>query len=66
MRTESEVMRNFIFRSRIPVNKIRKSGKLILVIEYFYIDFVDACKKVLETKFLKDKMNKPLLKTSLK
>ena len=38
-------------------------GKLILVIEYFYIDFVDACKKVLGKEFGKDdKMNKPFLK----
>lgn len=39
-----------------------QDGKLILVIEYFYIDFVDACKKVLSMNFKKDdKMNKPFL-----
>ena len=39
-----------------------QNGRLLLVIEYFYIDFVDACKKVLRMKFdSNDKMNKPFL-----
>jgi hypothetical protein len=41
-----------------------QGGKLSLIIEYFYIDFVDACKKVLNMNFKKnDKMNKPFLST---
>ncbi len=41
---------------------LEQDGKLILIIEYFYIDFVDACKKVLKMKFEdNDKMNKPFL-----
>jgi len=38
-----------------------KDGKKILVIEYFYFDFVEACKKVLAKDFSSNKMNKPLL-----
>jgi hypothetical protein len=43
-----------------------KNGRVVLVIEYFYIDFVDACKKVLAMEFSRDKMNKPLLETPSK
>lgn len=39
-----------------------QNNKIILIIEYFYIDFVDACKKVLNKEFKEDdKMNKPFL-----
>lgn len=38
-----------------------KGGKTCLVIEYFYFDFVEACKKVLATDFKKNKMNKAIL-----
>jgi hypothetical protein len=39
-----------------------QSGKLVFIIEYFYNDFVEACKKVLRMKFnSNDKMNKPFL-----
>jgi len=39
-----------------------QNGKLVFIIEYFYIDFVDACKKVLRMKFdNNDKMNKAFL-----
>ena len=39
------------------------SGKVVLVAEIFYRDFVIACQKVLETEFgLEDKMNKDILK----
>jgi hypothetical protein len=34
---------------------------LLLVIEYFYFDFVEACKKVLSTESPNSKMNKPIL-----
>lgn len=39
-----------------------KDGKKVLVIEYFYFDFVEACKKVLSMKFEKNKMNNPILR----
>jgi len=40
-----------------------ENGKLTLVIEYFYMDFVEACKKILAKEFnVFDKMKKPLLK----
>ena len=39
------------------------SGKVVLVAEIFYRDFVIACQKILETEFgLEDKMNKDILK----
>jgi hypothetical protein len=44
----------------------KKEDKLIIGIEYFYNDFVEACKKVLEMEFSIDKMNKPLLDTPSK
>jgi hypothetical protein len=46
----------------IKDHPFEQNGKLVFVIEYFYIDFVDACKKVLRMKFnSNDKMNKPFL-----
>ena len=44
----------------------KKEDKLIIGVEYFYDDFVEACKKILEMEFSADKMNKPLLKTPSK
>jgi len=39
-----------------------KKGRKILVVEYFYFDFVEACKKVLAKDFdEKDKMNEAIL-----
>ncbi len=38
-----------------------KDNKKILVIEYFYFDFVEACKKVLAMNFNENKMTKPML-----
>lgn len=39
-----------------------ENGKMRLVIEYFYFDFVEACKKVLSTNFGdNNKMNTPIL-----
>ncbi len=40
-------------------NKNRRQH--ILILEYFYFDFVEACKKVISKKFESDKMNKPFL-----
>ncbi|MCK9329999.1 MAG: hypothetical protein M0Q94_09020 [Candidatus Cloacimonetes bacterium] len=42
-------------------NPVEEDNKLTIVIEYFYIDFVNACKTVIEKDFDVDKMNKPLL-----
>lgn len=46
---------------------VSTDGKLLLGIEYFYMDFTDACKKVLSMKFSadNDKMNKSLLSIPL-
>ena len=44
----------------------KKEDKLIIGVEYFYDDFVEACKKILEMEFSADKMNKPLLNTPSK
>lgn len=39
-----------------------EDGKRILIIEYFYFDFVEACKKILSMNFdNNDKMNTPIL-----
>ena len=38
-----------------------KDSRKILVIEYFYFDFVEACKKVSAMNFNENKMNKPIL-----
>lgn len=38
-----------------------KDDRKILVIEYFYFDFAEACKKVLAMRFNEDKMSKPML-----
>ncbi len=43
----------------------KDKNRLMIGIEYFYSDFIEACKKVLVTKFSADKMDKPLLKTPL-
>jgi hypothetical protein len=45
---------------------VQKSGVVVLVVEYLYIDFVDACHKVITKRFRKDhKMSKPFLRTDL-
>jgi hypothetical protein len=40
---------------------IDRGDKVVFVIEYFYMDFVEACKKVISKDFESDKMNKPFL-----
>jgi len=61
-------------KSKIKLDELRKTNifknnhphiydnEITLVIEYFYIDFVEACKKVIEKDFPKEsKMHKPFI-----
>ena len=41
-------------------------GHVTLVVEYLYIDFVDACHKVIKKRFpAGDKMRRPFLRTDI-
>ena len=51
-----------IFNEKHPIFDEDKN-RLKIGIEYFYNDFVEACKKVLVMEFSEDKMDKPLLST---
>jgi hypothetical protein len=72
-------LRNGFAHSLSPKNKIalsevksgnkhfslNKDGKIILVIEIFYRDFVEACQKIIRTEFSEEnKVNKPFLDIS--